>query len=111
MSRKRIVIVNGLVVLAFNREPGNAWEAAQGQHCIAQNIFNELWIVVSCFRHILLIFTLQQRIDGRRALLLNQGSKIFYKDAFRAFMESCLRPADGALIMRAIGRNLLAAWA
>ena len=57
MSRKRIVIMNGLIVLAFNREPGNSRQTAQGKNRIAQDILDKFGIVVSRFRYILFIFT------------------------------------------------------
>ena len=76
MSRKRIVIVDGLIILTFDREPGDARQAAQREDRVAQDVLDEFRILISSFCHVFLILALQERIDGRRPLLLDERGEV-----------------------------------
>ena len=80
---------------------------AAGQDGIAQDILDELRILVCFFRDIFLIRTLEQRIDGRGSLLLKKHRQFLDVDARHAFTISEPHACYGTLVMRPIRRYLL----
>ena len=94
MSRKRIVIVDGLIILTFDREPGDARQAAQREDRVAQDVLDEFRILISSFCHVFLILALQERIDGLRPLLLDERGEVLDEDTLLLLAEAHGRAAD-----------------
>ena len=55
MRRKGVVVMNGLLILAFEREIGKSRLCAQGENRVAQNVLNEFRILVRRLGNILLV--------------------------------------------------------
>ena len=111
MRRKGVVPVDGFLVLALQREICEPRQTPQGKDGTAQDILDELRILVCFFRDIFLIRTLEQRIDGRGSLLLKKRRQFLDVDARHAFTISEPHACYGTLVMRPIRRYLLAARA
>ena len=81
MARIGTVVVYGFEIFTGERKPEESGKRSQSEHEITQDVFNEFRPLVCFFRHILLIFAFQQRINWARCLLLYQCGKLFDEDA------------------------------
>ena len=111
MCRKGIVAVDGLLVLTCEREIRKSRQLSQCKDRIAQDILDEFRMLVGFLCDVFFIGALQQRIDGRRALLLEKLRQILDVDARHARMEAKPYACPRALIVCPIGGDLLAARA
>ena len=94
MARISIMIVDGLEVLACHGKMGNARQIPQRKHHISQYVFYEFRMIVGFLCHVFLVSSLEQRIDGRRALLLDERGEILDVDALLTRVETHVHAAE-----------------
>ena len=102
------MVVDGLEVFRLHHVPLDALILVQHGGDVAHHVLDELGIVVGALGHQFLVRTLEQPVELARSLLLDHVDDVLDPDeAVGARRDRHMR----ALVVRAVGRNLLRARA